>query len=127
MTKKARTPSELEQFFEDHLRGRSVEQVLVHGFNSLKTLSPPLSALAGEIITSYTQESDAIFTLGVGGFVLRVDLQRVGALSWAPSLVPWTIGKPSMPTGQILLEGGGGIQFVEPSKTKRITFTLYES
>lgn len=124
MTVKARTSTELAALHSKHLEGRTVAQVLVHGINSLKSLDVPLDALVGQSVGPITATSDAMLELVVGEYVLEIDLQRTGVAQWVDDASPWSFGKPSMPTGQLLLESGGGVNFSEPAKTKRITFRL---
>ena len=124
MTVKARTSADLAALHVQHLDGQSVAQFLVHGINSLKSMEAPLAVLAGQTIGSLTAIGDAMFELAIGEYALAVDLQRTGVAVWADSASPWSFGQPSMPTGQLLLEDGGGINFSEPAKTKRISFRI---
>lgn len=124
MTVKARTSIEVAALHAEHLDGRTVAQVLVHGINSLKSLEVPLDALAGQTIGRLSLTREATFELGIGDHVLEIDLQRAGTMQWSADLRPWSFGKPSMPTGQILLVGGDGVNFVESARTKRIAFRV---
>lgn len=124
MKSSARTSAELTEFHARHLAGRVVSEVVIHGINSLKSLEVPLSALEGSAIGALTPTTDSSFSLQIGGVVVSVDLQRTGSVVFLPEIERWRPGKPSMPTGQIFFVDGGGLNFVEPAKTKRITFSL---
>lgn len=124
MTVKARTAADLVAMHAEYLDGQTVAKFVVHGINSLKSMDVPLDALTGERVGAVTPTGEATFELVLGAYVLAVDLQRVGAVQWSSSLTAWSFGQPSMPTGQLMLEGGGGVNFSEAAKTKRITFRI---
>ncbi|TNM37417.1 hypothetical protein FHP29_16425 [Nocardioides albidus] len=124
MTVKARTAADLVALHAEYLDGQTVAKFVVHGINSLKSMDVPLDALAGERVGAVTPTGEATFDLALGAHVLTVDLQRVGVVQWSKNLSAWSFGQPSMPTGQLLFEGGGGINFSEAAKTKRITFRI---
>jgi len=65
--------------------------------------------------------SESVLSIAVGDFTVEVDLQRAGVVTWVPNLAVWSIGQSPMPTVQMLIEDGSGVNFVEPAKTKRIT------
>lgn len=124
MTAKARTAAEVASLHAECLYGATVSSFAVFGINSLKSMDVPLDALKGQIVGAMSSTGEATFELVVGEYVMEVDLQRTGRVVWLDTLAPWSFGKPSMPTGQLILYDGGGINFAEPAKTKRITFRL---
>lgn len=125
MSARARTPDEVTDLFNQHVRGHVVRQFTVYGINALKSMDPGPADLEGERIEAIEFTSECTFWLRATAVALEVDLQRVGSLSWVPDGAPWKIGQPSMPTGQLLLDTPGAVNFTEPSKTKRITFRLH--
>jgi hypothetical protein len=104
--------------------GRTINKVLVHGINSLKSAEPPLGDLAGVTLDYITPLNDSILEAGAGPFALIVDLQRTGRLRLDEQGKEWSIGQPSMPTVQFILGEGLAANFFEPAKTKRITLRV---
>jgi hypothetical protein len=102
--------------------GRTVESFMVFGPNNLKTLVSP-QVLVGQTLDHVGVDEDRL-VLGFGVAALRVDLQRTGAVVFRRRTenTPLPTGiRP--PTARLLLDGGS-LDFVEPSKTKRISFWL---
>lgn len=119
----ARQQDEISELFALHAEGRTIESFVVHGVNSLKSFDPSINELHGLTIQSLDFTSPTTFIVAAGQLRLAVDLQRTGGLRWSDSGVRWTIGSPSMPTAQLMLTAGC-VDFVEPAKTKRITFRV---
>ncbi len=114
-----------KQVFEKHGIGRSVRGFTVLAINALKTLDPPLTSIVGSRIETVSVEDPQRVVIHMEALDLIVNLERTGRLLWTPSSAPWvpTPGRVS-PTARLLLDDGGGIDFKEPSRTKRITFAL---
>jgi hypothetical protein len=111
----------------ERARGRVLTRVQVLGVNSLKTLEPPLSALEGANVVDTALEG-RIAVLTAGSVRMECDLQRTGKLVWRESAEPWDFGSPGvMPTLRLLFADGGGLDLIEPARTKRITLTLRPS
>lgn len=125
MMPKARTPEDIARLVTEHLAGRVIEAFQVFGVNSLKTMDPSPTALRGECIRNVKSTSESTFTLVTDSIAVDVDLQRTGELRWSDELISWSFGQPSMPTAQLRLRGGGGVNFAEPTKTRRITFRIH--
>lgn len=107
-----------------HCRGTVIQKVLVHGINSLKTVNPPLSAVGGVVLDDASAQSEAIVEIRAGSFTLSIDLQRTGRMTLQSQGRVWSPGEPSMPTVQLVLDGGLVASFVEPAKTKRIMLAV---
>lgn len=107
----------------NRLVGETVAQLQVLGINSLKSVTPFPSDLAGSEVTG-VEVADRVVTLAMGAFAATVDLQRTGRLAWLDDAEPAQIGRPSLPTIRLLLRSGAGLDFIEPAKTKRIAVTL---
>src|SRR5690606_21984742 len=114
---------EVQGLFNTHLKGREVRAFLVHGVNSLKSIEPATTELVGRTIDSVAFSTPTAFSLQLDGVRLEVDLQRTGGLRWIDGLQQWTLGMGAMPTAQLILDAGG-VNFVEPGKTKRIAFRV---
>lgn len=108
----------------NRLVGETVAQLQVLGINSLKSVTPSPSDLAGSEVTDVAV-ADRVVTLAIGAFAATVDLQRTGRLAWLDNAEPAQIGRPSLPTIRLLLRSGAGLDFIEPAKTKRIAVTLH--
>lgn len=104
---------------------RTVERLEIFGVNSLKTVTPAPSAAAGAMVLSVSYTHEGRLNLICDRLVIEVDLARTGGIEVSESLEPWRAdGRSIPPTGRLLLAGGGGVDFKEPGRTKRITFAL---
>ncbi len=109
------------------LAGKQVAALQVYGVNSLKTLDPPLADLAGDVIAGVQPGSGdgRRLDLILDRHVVKVDLARTGVAVFLPSAQPWTpSGRSNPPTGRLILTDGSGVDFKEPARTKRITFSV---
>lgn len=118
------SPQEIDDLLAGQLVGRFIGQVQVLGVNSLKTITPPADALAGEQVHSAHSE-ERIIVIATTAYEIRIDLQRTGRVAWLKSAQPWRVssGTP-LPTVRLLLDDGSGLDFTEPAKTKRVTVSL---
>lgn len=107
------------------LEGREVKILQVLGINSLKSVSPILDVLAGEVIDS-TDVDGRLFTVTTSSHRVVFDLQRTGKLVWLSTATPYVMTPgSSRPTVRLVLTDGQGLDLTEPAKTKRITVTLF--
>jgi hypothetical protein len=103
--------------------GERVAELQVMGVNSLKSVAPPPSDLAGLEITGVGLEA-CVITIDMGSHHATIDLQRAGRLHWLARAERAKIGLPNLPTIRLLLHSGAGLDFREPAKTKRIAITI---
>jgi hypothetical protein len=102
------------------LVGRTVAEFSVLGINSLKSVTPAPTALAGTEIVG-TSVRDRILELRTQAYLVQIDLQRAGRLIWFDTPPSAAAGTASRPTVRLLTQNGDGIDFAEPAKTKRIS------
>jgi hypothetical protein len=109
-----------------HVVGKKISFVQICGINSLKTLYPTPDDLAGSrVVDLVVDESRRHLVLVTDGHRVMADLARTGTAVPLVKADPWTVaGGGSMPTARIVFEDGTGLDFREPAKTKRITFTI---
>lgn len=105
------------------LLGQSVGGLQVLGVNSLKSVAPTPGDLVGQAITA-VGVAGRVITLQTSDLAVAIDLQRVGRLTWHMSGERLRIGQASLPTARLILADGGGLDFTEPAKTKRISVTI---
>ncbi|MFF4988687.1 Fpg/Nei family DNA glycosylase [Streptosporangium saharense] len=75
----------LAEFLRGHAVGRKVGAVEVYGFQALKTVDPPVTALAGRTVTGVTRHGKFI-DLDCDGLHLVTHLARAGWLRWHDDL-----------------------------------------
>ncbi|MFI6103612.1 hypothetical protein [Streptomyces sp. NPDC049687] len=106
------------------LTGQKIAALQVLGINSLKTLSPPLEALAGEVVTA-VDVVDRTLRVDTTSHVISFDLQRTGRVVLLESAEPYRfVAGANRPTVRLLMVDGTGLDLTEPAKTKRITVTI---
>ncbi|MFI0729068.1 hypothetical protein ACH4S9_08570 [Streptomyces sp. NPDC021225] len=106
------------------LTGQKIAALQVLGINSLKTLSPPLEALAGEAVTA-ADVVDRTLRIDTTSHVISFDLQRTGRVVLLESAEPYRfVAGANRPTVRLLMADGAGLDLIEPAKTKRITVTI---
>ncbi|MFF9217422.1 hypothetical protein [Streptomyces viridosporus] len=106
------------------LTGQKIAALQVLGINSLKTLSPPLEALAGEVVTA-ADVVDRALRVDTTSHVISFDLQRTGRVVLLESAEPYRfVAGANRPTVRLLMADGSGLDLIEPAKTKRITVTI---
>jgi hypothetical protein len=115
--------AEIEPLLEP-LTGQKIAALQVLGINSLKTLSPPLEALAGEVVTA-ADVVDRTLRVDTTSHVISFDLQRTGRVVPLESAEPYRfVAGANRPTVRLLMVDGTGLDLIEPAKTKRITVTI---
>jgi formamidopyrimidine-DNA glycosylase len=77
----------LASFLRERAVGRSIVRADVAAFSAVKTFDPPLSALAGGLITDVTRHGKFL-DVDVDGLHLITHLSRAGWLQWRDSLPP---------------------------------------
>lgn len=105
------------------LVGGTISELQVFGINSLKSLAPAPADVFGTKISDVNL-TDRIVEIRTDGYAISVDLQRTGRLRWLASAEPAVINATGRPTARLLLGSGVGVDFTEPSKTKRIAVVL---
>ncbi|MGX1131313.1 hypothetical protein RKD49_003503 [Streptomyces glaucescens] len=106
------------------LTGQKIAALQVLGINSLKTLSPPLEALAGEMVTT-ADVVDRTLRVDTTSHVISFDLQRTGRVVLLESAEPYRfVAGANRPTVRLLMVDGTGLDLIEPARTKRITVTI---
>jgi hypothetical protein len=114
---------EIRSYLE-RLSGHEIASLQVLGINSLKSVSPPPIAMAGQLVTD-AEVSERIITVMTTDYVLTIDLQRTGKLVWFESATAFSAERrDARPTVRLMLTNGRGIDLTEPAKTKRITVAL---
>jgi hypothetical protein len=118
------SPREIDDLLAGQLVSRSIRQLQVLGVNSLKTVAPSVGELVGEQVRNARCE-ERVITISTVAYEIRVDLQRTGRVTWLNSADTWQVssGVP-LPTVRLLLDDGSGLDFTEPTKTKRVTVSL---
>ncbi|MFD8253396.1 hypothetical protein [Streptomyces werraensis] len=115
--------AEIEPLLEP-LTGQKIAALQVLGINSLKTLSPRLEALAGEVVTA-ADVVDRTLRVDTTSHVISFDLQRTGRVVLLESAEPYRfVAGANRPTVRLLMMDGTGLDLIEPAKTKRITVTI---
>lgn len=117
-----RTHEEILRLIDDDVIGRMIATFEVFGVNSLKTVSPPPGALAGDVIDAAAFDGDGRLQLTLQRARVEIDLARTGGLEFG-------VGDAdgARPTGRVSFVDGSRLDFKEPAKTKRITFSVWHS
>lgn len=107
-----------------HLKGRTITALQVLGINSLKSVSPPPDALAGEVVRAVKIVERSI-SIKTASHLITFDLQRTGRVVLHEAAEPFHLvaGTPR-PTVRLLMDDGSGLDLTEPAKTKRITVAI---
>lgn len=120
------SPPEIDDLLAGQLVGRSIRQLQVLGVNSLKTITPSADALAGEQVRSARCE-ERVIVISTTAYEVRIDLQRTGRVTWLKSADVWQVSSAvSLPSVRLLLDDGTGLDFAEPTRTKRISVSLLQ-
>src|SRR4051812_6354054 len=88
----AKSPTAVKALLETHVVGRTVRSLSVHGINALKTLEPPLAAVAGERVLEVEADDRQRVVLRLQRIEVVINLERTGGLKW---LAPSTTWAPS--------------------------------
>lgn len=117
------TADEIASILE-RLHGKRITLLQVLGINSLKSLTPPVEALVGDVIEG-SEVAECILTLRSSSHLVIFDLQRTGRVVWLSSAEPLRLGTGHMPTVRLITDDGA-VDLTEPAKTKRITVVVSE-
>jgi hypothetical protein len=120
------TPSDIARILAQ-IRGYEIVGMQVLGVNSLKSFTPSLGALAGQVVTG-VEHLDRTFTIRTMKFTITFDLQRTGRVVWLDNAAPYVTDPGTVrPTVRMVFTEGAGIDLTEPAKTKRISVTIAEA
>jgi hypothetical protein len=115
---------EIDPDLSDRLVGTSLRALQVLGINTLKTVQPPTNAVLGEKVIAVDVAGRQVH-ISTAEHRLVIDLARTGRISYLDVAEPWSpADRTQAPTIRLLLDNGGGIDFSEPAKTKRITLSI---
>jgi hypothetical protein len=107
------------------LVGDSIAELRVTGVNTLKTVVPSPADLAGDRVQEVSVD-ERIVRIVTSSHLVTVDLQRVGRLAWSELRRVEGPGRPSPSTVRIVVDNGRCLDFVEPTKTKRVSVWITE-
>lgn len=103
--------------------GRSVARFQVFGINSMKTLPDP-AELSNQTLRN-ARVKGGLLVVAFDRNCIEVDLQRTGVMNWLDEeFDPSGAQTARRPTGRLTFSGSGVVEFVEPAKTKRISFWI---
>jgi hypothetical protein len=113
----------------DHLVGKEVSALHIYGINSLKSVDPRPDQLTGDVIRDIRGAmDDRGLEISLGRHTIAIDLARTGTIVLLSKAQPWTASRGSgPPTACLILTDGTGIEFKEPARTKRITFSIRQT
>jgi hypothetical protein len=99
------------------------------GINSLKSLQPPLESMTDQRITGLAlDEGTRKIKLVLEQHIILVDMARTGIVVTLNKSLAWQASdRTPMPTARVLFSDGSALDFKEPAKTKRISFTIQSS
>jgi hypothetical protein len=117
-----RNEDDVLTLIHDEVIGRRIVKFEIFGINSLKTVAPEPSALAGEAILSASFDAQGRLHIQLQNARLEVDLARTGGLDFGSNDDGGT-----RPTARVSFADGTRLDFREPAKTKRITFSLWRT
>ncbi len=115
------TPDEIAATL-GRIEGQRITRLQVLGVNSLKSVSPTVDDLVGEVVEQ-AEVAGRIITLHTNRCVVTFDLQRTGRAIWVPSGEPFRPAAGSAPTVRLVTDGGT-IDLTEPARTKRIAVQI---
>jgi hypothetical protein len=67
---------------------------------------------------------ERVITISTTACEIRVDLQRIGRVTWLENADAWQLSSGVPPTVRLLLDDGSGLDFTESAKTKRVAVSL---
>ncbi len=110
----------------DHVVGKEVSALQVYGVNSLKSVDPSPEHLAGDVISDIRAAADGRgLEIALARHAVDIDLARTGTVVLLSDARPWApSGRSNPPTARLILADGSGMEFKEPARTKRITFSI---
>jgi formamidopyrimidine-DNA glycosylase len=115
----------LAAFLREHAVGRAVARADAASFSVLKTFDPPLTALAGQVITEVGRHGKFLDLSTDQGLHLITHLARAGWLRWRDDLptVPPKPGKSPL-AFRLRLDDGSGFDLTEQGTKKRLAVYL---
>jgi formamidopyrimidine-DNA glycosylase len=115
----------LAAFLREHAVGHAVARADAASFSVLKTFDPPLTALAGQVITEVGRHGKFLDLSTDQGLHLITHLARAGWLRWRDELptVPPKPGKSPL-AFRLRLDDGSGFDLTEQGTKKRLAVYL---
>ena len=115
----------LAVFLREHAVGHAVARADAASFSVLKTFDPPLTVLAGQVITEVGRHGKFLHLSTVQGLHLITHLARAGWLRWRDDLptVPPKPGKSPL-AFRLRLDDGSGFDLTEQGTKKRLAVYL---
>jgi formamidopyrimidine-DNA glycosylase len=115
----------LAVFLREHAVGHAVARADAASFSVLKTFDPPLTALAGQVITEVGRHGKFLDLSTDQGLHLITHLARAGWLRWRDDLptVPPKPGKSPL-AFRLRLDDGSGFDLTEQGTKKRLAVYL---
>src|SRR5271156_2063756 len=115
----------LAAFLRAHAVGHAVARADAASFSVLKTFDPPLTALAGQVITEVGRHGKFLDLSTDQGLPLITHLARAGWLRWREDLptAPPKPGKSPL-AFRLALEDGSGFDLTEAGTHKRLAVYL---
>ncbi|MET1051410.1 MAG: DNA-formamidopyrimidine glycosylase family protein [Mycetocola sp.] len=109
------------------LVGRTLERFDVVSFAALKTFDPPVSALAGGVVTGVTRHGKFL-DIEVDGLHVIIHLARAGWVRWRPD-APAPAGKPGRTAlaARLVLDDGSGFDITEAGTKKSLAVYVVKS
>ena len=115
----------LAAFLRAHATGRTVARADAASFSVLKTFDPPLTGLAGQVITGVGRHGKFLDISTDQGLHLIIHLARAGWLRWRDELptAPPKPGKSPL-AFRLRLDHGSGFDLTEQGTHKRLAVYL---
>jgi formamidopyrimidine-DNA glycosylase len=115
----------LAVFLRAHAAGHAIARADAASFSVLKTFDPPLTSLAGQVITGVARHGKFLDIATDQGLHLIMHLARAGWLRWRDEL-PTTPPKPgkSPLAFRLVLDDGSGFDLTEAGTRKRLAVYL---
>jgi len=118
----------LALFLRDRARGHTVARAEAASFAVLKTFDPPLSALAGGVLTNVGRHGkflDLTFETPSGDLHLVMHLARAGWLRWRDDIPDKPVRAGKSPLAfRLVFEDGAGFDLTEAGTQKRLAVYL---
>src|SRR6202161_1369660 len=115
----------LAVFLRAHATGHAIARADAASFSVLKTFDPPLTSLAGQVITEVGRHGKFLDISTDQGLHLIMHLARAGWLRWRDELpaAPPKPGKSPL-AFRLVLDDGSGFDLTEAGTTKRLAVYL---
>ena len=107
------------------LTGQTVSRFDAVSFAALKTFSPPVSALDGEVVRGVARHGKFL-DLQIGELHLVMHLARAGWIRWREGPPPAASSRPgkSALAARLVMEGGSGLDITEAGTKKSLAIYL---